>query len=227
MPSLHCGLRQILPLCLQSCPRRSQVPVHVGRFTAWLPRSRRAAGAQLRRPRRSPSSPAVRQVREARVADHVAALVRGQGQLRREALLHQSSSLIMRSSHVPEDPGALVARSRSSGPLAEAALLDTCSLLQPAQFFVRKRSSEKSEARRPCPSRHRRRPRHSAARGREGAAQALAVQRARGGRPGDRQRGARERAKLAVNVPVVAHRGEVPGVGRVVGQRAARRWPRR
>ena len=35
--------------------------------------------------------------------------------------------------------------------------------------------------------------RHSAARGREGAVQALAVQRARGGRPGDRQRGARER----------------------------------
>ena len=55
--------------------------------------------------------------------------------------------------------------------------------------------------------------RHSAARGREGAVQALAVQRARGGRPGDGQRGARERpggsAKLAavaapdaVSVPV-------------------------
>ena len=57
--------------------------------------------------------------------------------------------------------------SRSSGPLSGAALLlDTCSLLQPAQFFVRKRSSEKSEvlvtvsvleARRPCPSSSRRR----------------------------------------------------------------------
>ena len=35
--------------------------------------------------------------------------------------------------------------------------------------------------------------RHSAARGREGAVQALAVQRARGGRPADCQRGARER----------------------------------
>ena len=35
---------------------------------------------------------------------------------------------------------------RSSGPLSGAALLlDTCSLLQPAQFFVKKRSSEKSE----------------------------------------------------------------------------------
>ena len=40
-----------------------------------------------------------------------------------------------------EDP-----RSRSSGPLSGAALLlDTCSLLQPTQFFVKKRSSEKSE----------------------------------------------------------------------------------
>ena len=35
--------------------------------------------------------------------------------------------------------------SRSSGPLSAALLLDTCSLLQPAQFFVRKRLSEKSE----------------------------------------------------------------------------------
>ena len=36
--------------------------------------------------------------------------------------------------------------SRSSGPLSEAALLlEICSLLQAAQFFVRKRSSEKSE----------------------------------------------------------------------------------
>ena len=36
--------------------------------------------------------------------------------------------------------------SRSSGPLSGAALLlEICSLLQPAQFFVRKRSSEKSE----------------------------------------------------------------------------------
>ena len=52
--------------------------------------------------------------------------------------------------------------------------------------------------------------RHSAARGREGAVQALAVQRARG-RPGDGQRGARERTGGCE-----AHRGEVPGVGRVV-----------
>ena len=51
--------------------------------------------------------------------------------------------------------------------------------------------------------------RHSAARGREGAVQALAVQRTRGGRPGDRQRGARDRPGgcearrgEAVSVPV-------------------------
>ena len=74
---------------------------------------------------------------------------RNQGQLRREALrLHQR--LV-----VDHDELALVLRktralwlpsSRSSGPLSGAALLlDTCSLLQPAQFFVKKRLSEKSE----------------------------------------------------------------------------------
>ena len=100
--------------------------------------------------------PAVRQVREACVADHVARvacnheaagvpLVCGQGQLRRE--------LIMMSSHWCAPPSrsrktrALwLPSSRSSGPLSDAALLlEICSLLQPAQFFVRKRSSEKSE----------------------------------------------------------------------------------
>ena len=64
-----------------------------------------------------------------------------------------ASSLIMISSHWCAPPSrsrktrALwLPSSRSSGPLSGAALLlDTCSLLQPAQFFVRKRSSEKSE----------------------------------------------------------------------------------
>ena len=64
-----------------------------------------------------------------------------------------ASSLIMMSSHWCAPPSrsrktlALwLPSSRSSGPLLGAALLlDTCSLLQPAQFFVRKRSSEKSE----------------------------------------------------------------------------------
>ena len=64
-----------------------------------------------------------------------------------------ASSLIMMSSHWSAPPSrsrktlALwLPSSRSSGPLSGAALLlDTCSLLQPAQFFVRKRSSEKSE----------------------------------------------------------------------------------
>ena len=64
-----------------------------------------------------------------------------------------ASSLIMMSSHWCAPPSrsrktlALwLSSSRSSGPLSGAALLlDTCSLLQPAQFFVKKRSSEKSE----------------------------------------------------------------------------------
>ena len=64
-----------------------------------------------------------------------------------------ASSLIMMSSHWCAPPSrsrktlALwLPSSRSSGPLSEAALLlEICSLLQPAQFFVRKRSSEKSE----------------------------------------------------------------------------------
>ena len=64
-----------------------------------------------------------------------------------------ASSLIMMSSHWCALPSrsrksrALwLPSSRSSGPLSGAALLlDTCSLLQPAQFFVKKRSSEKSE----------------------------------------------------------------------------------
>ena len=49
-----------------------------------------------------------------------------------------ASSLIMMSSHWCAPPS----RSRKTRALW---LLDTCSLLQPAQFFVRKRSSEKSE----------------------------------------------------------------------------------
>ena len=64
-----------------------------------------------------------------------------------------ASSLIMMSSHWCVPPSrsrktlALwLPSSRSSGPLSEAALLlEICSLLQPAQFIVRKRSSEKSE----------------------------------------------------------------------------------
>ena len=108
--------------------------------------------------------PAVR-IREARVADHVARvardheaagafLVRGQGQcVERLFVCTSASSLIMISSHWCAPPSrskktlALwLPSSRSSGPLSDAALLlDTCSLLQPAQFFVKKRSSEKSE----------------------------------------------------------------------------------
>ena len=64
-----------------------------------------------------------------------------------------ASSLIMISSHWCVPPSRSrktradwLPSSRSSGQLSGAALLlDTCSLLQPAQFFVKKRSSEKSE----------------------------------------------------------------------------------
>ena len=71
---------------------------------------------------------------------------------RREALrLHQRlivdhDELALVRPAVQEDPALWLPSSRSSGPLSEAALLlEICSLLQPAQFFVRKRSSEKSE----------------------------------------------------------------------------------
>ena len=65
----------------------------------------------------------------------------------------RASSLIRMSSHwcVPPSRARKILAlwlpsSRSSGPLSEAALLlEICSLLQPAQFFVRKRSSEKLE----------------------------------------------------------------------------------
>ena len=148
------GPRQILPL--RSCKvvrgeAQPQVPVHVRALVLLglqgveelLELSHVGLG-NLR------LHPAVGQVREARVADHVARvarnheaagvpLVRGQGQLRRKALrLHQR--LV-----VDHDERALwLPSSRSSGPLSGGALLlDTCSLLQPAQFFVRKRSSER------------------------------------------------------------------------------------
>ena len=144
-----CGARQILPLCSCEVVRgeaQPQVPVHVRALVLLglhgveeLLELRHVGLRHLR------LHPAVRQIREACVADHVARvacdhqaagvpLVRGQGQLRGEALgLHQR--LVV--DHDELAPG------RSSGPLSGAA--HTCSLLQPAQFFVRKRSSEKSE----------------------------------------------------------------------------------
>ena len=101
--------------------------------------------------------------------------------------------------------------SRSSGPLSEAALLlEICSLLQPAQFLVRKRSSEKSEVlvtmsvleAKSCGAEAETVPELVTSPQTtlpvdtpplvavKGAVQALAVQRACGGRPGDGQRGA-------------------------------------
>ena len=247
-------------LFLQSCPRRSPASgprSGPGACTAWPPRSRRAAGALPRWPRRVadplPVLPAI-----TRQPGFFWFVVRDSC-VERLFVCTSASSLIMISSHWCVPPsGSRKTRalwlpsSRSSGPLSGAALLlDTCSLLQPAQFFVKKRSSEKSEvlvtvsvleakscgadrARARHVAAHHAARRHSAARGREGAVQALAVQRARGGRPGDCQRGARERTGGCEACRGccargrqrarghVAHRGKVP-VGRVVdGECAAR-----
>ena len=210
--------------------------------------------------------PAVRQVREARVADHVARvardheaagvpLVRGQGQLRREALrLHQrlvvdhdQLALVRPAVPLQEDPGALVAQQPQLRAAVGGRAVVGHLQLAPARPVLRQeeivrevggvghgervggeelRRGDRARARHVAA--HHAARRHSSARGREGAVQALAVQRARGGRTGDRQRGARERAggcearrgccargrQRARGH--VAHRGEVPGVGRVV-----------
>ena len=196
------------------------------------------------------SSAAVRQVREARVADHVARvardheaagvpLVRGQGQLRREALrLHQrlivdhdELALVRPAVPLQEDPGALVAQQPQLRAAVGGRAVVGHLQLAPARPVLRQeeivrevrgvghgervggeelRRGDRARARHVAADHAARR--HSAARGREGAVQALAVQRARGGRPGDRQRGAVSvsvAAKLAavaapeaVNVPV-------------------------
>ena len=102
-----------------------------------------------------------------------------------------ASSLIMMSLHWCAPPSrALVAQPQLRAAVG-GCLLDTCSLLQPAQLFVRKRSSktevlvtvsvealrrgDHAQACRVAADHAARR--HSAARGREGAVQALAVQR--------------------------------------------------
>ena len=232
----------------RSCP---------GACAAWPPRSRTAAGALPRRPR----------LCEARVAHHVARvahdheaawvpLVRGQGQLRREALrLHQrlivdhdELALVRPAVPLQEDPGALVAQQPQLRPAVGGRAVVGNLQLAPARPVLRQeeivrevrgvghdelRRGDRARARHVAADRAARR--HSAARGREGAVQALAVQRARGGRPGDGQLGARERTGGCEACRGccargrqrarghVAHRGEVPGVGRVVdGQRAAR-----
>ena len=149
------GFRRQLPVQQTCCPGPSSEAKPSLRprscpsaCTAWPPRSRRAAGAH----------PAVGQVREARVADHVARVARdheaaGVSLLVRdscvERLFVSASSLITWCAPPSRSRKTLalwLPSSRSSGPLSGAALLlDTCSLLQPAQFFVKKRSSEKSE----------------------------------------------------------------------------------
>ena len=83
--------------------------------------------------------PAVRQICEARVADHVARLARDHeaavGLHQRLVVDHDELALVRPAVPLQEDPRALVAQQPQL----------RCSLLQPAQFFVKKRSSEKSE----------------------------------------------------------------------------------
>ena len=164
--------------------------------------------------------PAVRQIREARVADHVARvardheaawvpLVRGQGQLRREALrLHQSLvvdhdelALVRPAVLLQEDPGALVTQQPQLRPAVGGRAVVGDLQLAPARPVLRQeeivrevggvghdesvggeelRRGDRARARHVAADHAARR--RSAARGREGAVQALAVQRARGGR---------------------------------------------
>ena len=189
-------------------------------------------------------------------------LVRGQGQLRREALrLHQrlvvdhdELALVRPTVPLQQDPGALVAQQPQLRTAVGGRAVVGNLQLAPARPVLRQeeivrevggvghdervggeelRRGDRARARHVAADHAARR--HSAARGREGAVQALAVQRARGGRPGDGQRGARERpggreacrgcCARGRQCPRghVAHRGEVPGVGRVVdGECAAR-----
>ena len=232
MPSLH---RQILPL--RSCEvvrgeAQPQVPVHVRALVLLglhgvkqLQQLCHVGLGNLR------LHPAVGQVREARVADHVARvardheaagvpLVRGQGQLRREALRlrqrlvvdHDELALVRPAVPLQEDPRALVAQQPQLRAAVGGRAVVGHLQLAPARPVLRQeeivrevggvghdervgreelRRGDRARARHVAADHAARR--HSAARGCEGAVQALAVQRARGGRPGDRQQGARDR----------------------------------
>ena len=146
-------------------------------------------------------------------------------ELRREALrLHQSLvvdhdelALVRPAVPLQEDPGALIAQQPQLRAAVGGRAVVGHLQLAPARPVLRQeeivrevggvghgervggeelRCGDRARARHVAADHAARR--HSSARGREGAVQALAVQRARGGRPGDGQRGARERtAKLA------------------------------
>ena len=222
------GRRQILPL--RSCEvvrgeAQPQVPVHVRALVLLGLHVCHVGLGNLR------LHPAVRQVHEARVADHVARvagdhdaagvpLVCGQGQLRREALrLHQrlvvdrdELALVRPAVPLQEDPRALVAQQPQLRAAVGGRAVVGNLQLAPARPVLRQeeivrevggvghgervgreelRGGDRAQA---CHvAAHHAARRHSAARGREGAVQALAVQRARGRRPGDGQRGARDR----------------------------------
>ena len=209
------GPRQILPL--RSCEvvrgeAQPQVPVHVRALVLLglhgveeLQELSHVGLGNLR------LHPAVRQVREARVADHVARvardheaagvpLVRGQGQLRREALgLHQrlvvdhdELALVRPAVPLQEDPRALVAQQPQLRAAVGGRAVVGHLQLAPARPVLRQeeivrevggvghgervggeelRRGDRARARHVAADHAARR--HSAARGREGAVQAL------------------------------------------------------
>ena len=238
VPSLPLGPSNSSTSFLRSRPREAQpqVPVHV-RALVLLGLHGVEELQELSHVGLGNLHPAVGQVREARVADHVARvacdheaagvpLVRGQGQLRGEALgLHQrlvvdhdELALVRPAVPLQEDPRALVAQQPQLRAAVGGRAVVGHLQLAPARPVLRQeeivrevggvghgervggeelRRGDRARARHVAA--HHAARRHSA-RGREGAVQALAVQRARGGRAGDGQRGARERpvaAKLA------------------------------
>ena len=188
-----CGPRQILPLCSCEVVRgeaQPQVPVHVRALVLLglhgveeLQELSHVGLGDLR------LHPAVRQVREARVADHVARvardheaawapLVRGQGQLRREALrLHQrlivdhdELALVRPAVPLQEDPGALVAQQPQLRAAVGGRAVVGHLQLAPARPVLRQEEIVRevggvghdervggAAAQRPCPSSSRRR----------------------------------------------------------------------
>ena len=172
--------------------------------------------------------PAVRQIREARVSDHVARVARdhkaagvpgswsgtaawrGSWLHQRLVVDHDELALVRPTVPLQEDPRALVAQQPQLRAAVGGRAVVGHLQLAPARPVLRQeeivrevggvghdervggeelRRGDRARARHVAADHAARR--HSAARGREGAVQALAVQRARGGRTGDCQRGAR------------------------------------
>ena len=193
----------------RSCP---------GACTAWLPRSRRAAGWS------SATSASASSV-FTRLSDRLVKLVLQTTLPVLPAITRQPGflSFVLRDSCVErlfvcasaslliilvrptvplqEDPRALVAQQpQLRAAVGGRAVVGTLQLaparpgVGPGERVGREELRRGDRARARHVAAHHAARRHSAARGREGAVQALAVQRARGRRPCDRQRGARDRS---------------------------------